>query len=54
MTDTQIIEKLKTELDFFAKNPDARAQIKAADYAKDLLAFIHVQQKIAHLKSLSQ
>lgn len=54
MTDTQIIEKLKIELEFVAKNPNSRGSKTASQYADDLLAFIHAQHKIAHLKNISQ
>ena len=40
MNDTQIIEKLKTELRFVANNPNGRSPKTASQYAADLLAFI--------------
>lgn len=43
MNDTQIIEKLKTELRFVANNPNARSPKTANQYAADLLAFILAQ-----------
>lgn len=54
MTDTKIIEKLKIELEFVAKNPNSRGARTASEYAADLLAFIHAQHKIAHLKNISR
>jgi hypothetical protein len=43
----KIIERLVTELEFFTKNPTARAPISSSQYAQMLLDYIKQEQNRA-------